>query len=179
MDFKQSQTYQNLKNAYDGERMASTKYAIYGSKAREDGYEQIGNIFDETSRNEREHAEIWLKQLDGGDIPSTLDNLKEAIQGEHYEWTSMYKEYADIARKEGFNQIADLFDGVAHIEYSHDNRFESLANNIKTDKVFCKDQSMVWICTNCGNLFWGECAPQICPVCGYPQAYYQLYCNNY
>ena len=179
MDLKQSQTYQNLKKAYDGERIASTKYAIYGSKAREDGYEQIGNIFDETSKNEREHAEIWLKQLEGGEIPSTLDNLKESIPGEHYEWTSMYKGYADTARKEGFDHIAELFDGVAGIEYNHDNRFEKLAKNIETGEVFCKDQRMVWICTNCGNLVWDECAPKICPVCGYPQGYYQLCCINY
>ncbi|WP_312649338.1 rubrerythrin family protein [Aminipila sp.] len=179
MDFKQSKTYQNLKNAYDGERKASTKYAIYGSKAREDGYEQIGNIFDETSSNEREHAEIWLKQLNGGEIPSTLDNLKESITGENYEWTTMYREFAETARKEGFNQIAELFDGVASIEYNHDNRFKQLIYNIENDQVFCKEQSMVWVCLNCGNLYWDECAPEFCPVCGYPQAFYQLNCNNY
>lgn len=179
MGFEQSQTYKNLMSAFDGESKASTKYRIYAMKAREDGYEQIGNIFDETAGNEREHAEIWMKLLHGGEIPPTLENLKEAVIGEHYEWTKMYRDYANTARKEGYTQIADLFEGVAKIENHHDGRYEKLIRNIETDTVFCKPEEYVWICLNCGNLIWGECAPEICPVCRYPQGYYQLYCENY
>jgi len=179
MDFKQSQTYKNLNDAIGGESKASTKYALYGEKAKEDGYEQIGDIFYETSRNEREHAAIWIKILSGGEIPSTLENLKDAAAGENYETTTMYREYAKTARREGYPRIADLFDRVGDIEGHHDSRYMQLARNIETDEVFCKDKKMVWICTNCGNLVWDECAPKICPVCGYPQGYYQLYCRNY
>ncbi|MDD4591377.1 MAG: ferritin family protein [Parabacteroides sp.] len=179
MEFKGSQTYQNLQTAYQGELRASTKYRIYGMKAKEDGYQQIGNIFLETSHNEMEHGEIWLKLLNGGEIPPTLVNLKEAAAGENYEWTTMYKGFADTARKEGYEEIADLFDGVARIENNHDGRFETLAWNIESGRVFCRDEEAVWICTNCGNLIWAECAPERCPVCGYPQGYYQLYCEPF
>lgn len=179
MEFKDSQTYQNLLKAYDGERMASTKYAIYGLKARDDGYQQIGNIFAESSSNEREHAEIWLEQLNGGALPSTLDNLKDAMAGENYEWTTMYEDFAETARQEGYEELAKLFDGVASVEYNHYNRFSTLAYNIENNQVFCKDKELVWICMNCGYLHWGTCAPEFCPVCEYPQAYYQLYCENY
>lgn len=179
MNLKNSKTYENLKSAYDGELKASAKYEIYGMKAKEDGYIQIGDIFDETSRNEREHAEIWLKLLEGGEVPSTYDNLKEASSGENYEWRSMYKDYANTARREGFFRIAELFESVGNIENFHDGRFEQLARNIEMEEVFCKNDEYLWICTNCGYLEWGECAPEICPVCGYPQGYYQLYCKNY
>lgn len=179
MRFEQSNTYKNLKSAFEGETKASGKYAIYARKAWEDGYQQIGNIFDETSGNEREHAEIWLKLLNGGELPSTLENLKEAIPGEHYEWKSMYPEYAEAARQEGYFEIADLFQGVADIENHHDGRFEKLARNIEAGMVFCKNRETVWICLNCGNLIWNECAPEVCPVCAYPQGYYQVNCENY
>lgn len=179
MNFRESQTYRNLEAAFQGESAASTKYAIYGEKAREDGYRQIGDFFDETSKNEREHAEIWLKLLKGGEIPSTYDNLKDAAAGENYEWNTMYQEFADTARQEGYDRIAELFDGVAKIENNHDGRFEALAWNIESGQVFCREHEAVWICTNCGNLIWDKCAPEVCPVCGYPQGYYQLYCEPF
>ncbi len=178
-DFSESNTYKNLQAAFDGETKASTKYAIYGRKAKEDGYEQIGNIFNETSGNEREHAEIWLRLLNGGELPSTPENLKESFSGENYEWTTMYIGFAQEARREGYPEIAELFEGVAAIERHHDSRFRKLASNIMNSTVFCKNSNVLWICLNCGNLYYGECAPEPCPVCGYPQGYYQLNCNNY
>lgn len=179
MDFKESKTYQNLQKAFEGELKASTKYAIYGNKARDDGYIQIGSIFDETSGNEREHAEIWLKKLNCGKVPSTLENLIDSYTGENYEWTSMYKEFARVARAEGFCDIASLFDSVGNIERHHDMRFKKLAKNIQNNQVFCKAETTIWLCTNCGNLIWDRCAPNFCPVCGYPKSYYQVNCENY
>lgn len=179
MRFEESETYKNLKSAFSGETSASTKYRIYAAKAREDGYEQIGNIFDETSGNEQEHAEIWMKILHGGEVPPTLDNLKDAASGEHYESTTMYRDYAATARKEGYPEVANLFEGVAAIEHNHNQRYQKLIENIETDTVFCKPEKHVWICLNCGNLVLAECAPEICPVCQYPQGYYELYCENY
>lgn len=179
MEFKDSETFSNLQKAFDGEMKASTKYAIYSNKAREDGYEQIGDIFSETSKNEREHGEIWMKLLHCGEVPPTLDNLKDASGGEHYEWTTMYQGFARTARMEGYDEIADLFEGVAAIEHHHDYRFSELAKNIETEQVFCKRTEVLWVCLNCGNLFYGKCAPEECPVCGYPQAYYELNCENY
>lgn len=179
MEFKDSETYANLRKAFDGESKASTKYAIYADKAREDGYEQIGDIFDETSHNEKEHAEVWLKLIHGGEVPETAENLREASSGESYEWTRMYPEFAETARREGFPEIAELFEGVAMIENNHDGRFRLLLANIEEDQVFCKEEEVIWICTNCGNLYYAKCAPEYCPVCGYPQAYYEVYCENF
>lgn len=179
MNFQQSETYKNLKKAFQGETSASGKYAIYAAKAREDGYEQIGDIFDETSGNEKEHAEIWLRLLNEGEVPSTLENLREAAGGEDYEWTEMYRNYAETAKKEGHFDIAELFLGVANIEYHHDKRFERLAKNIEDGTVFCKPRENVWICLNCGNMILDKCAPRVCPVCDYPRGYYQVYCENY
>jgi rubrerythrin len=178
-NFKESNTYKNLQAAFNGETKASTKYAIYGRKAYEEGYMQIGNIFEETSGNEREHAEIWMKLMEGGEVPSTLENLKDAYSGENYEWTQMYVNYAEEAEKEGYPEIADLFAGVAAIERHHDARYRKLAQNIINDQVFCKRTNTLWVCLNCGNLYYGECAPEVCPVCGYPQGYYQVNCENY
>lgn len=177
--FTESETYKNLQAAFEGETQASTRYAIFSEKAREDGYEQIGDIFEETSGNEREHAVIWMKLLNGGEIPPTLQNLKEAYSGENYEWTNMYIGFAEKAYEEGFPEIARLFEGVAGVERHHDARYRKLAQNIMNDTVFCKKSNVLWICLNCGNLFYGECAPSVCPVCGYPQGYYQLNCENY
>ncbi len=177
--FEESITYQNLQKAFEGEAVASTKYAIYGEKAREQGYEQIANIFDETSYNEREHCTIWMKILKGGEIPDTLTNLQDAYGGESFEWKSMYLSYAQEARREGYTQIAELFEGVANIEHHHDARYRKLANNILTDQVFCKRNKVVWICLNCGNLIYDECAPECCPVCGYPKGFFQINCENY
>lgn len=178
MELKDSKTFENLQKAFEGELKASTKYVIYGSKAREEGYEQIANIFDITSGNEREHAEIWLKALEGGELPDTLDNLSDAIRGESYEWQTMYLEFARVAREEGFEDIAKLFEEVGNIERHHDYRYERLRDNLEEGTLFCKQSERVWICLNCGNISWGECAPEICPVCGYPQGYYELFSEN-
>ncbi|MFA9463993.1 MAG: rubrerythrin [Velocimicrobium sp.] len=178
MELKDSKTYENLQKAFDGELKASTKYAIYAEKAREDGYQQIGNIFDTTAENEREHAQLWLKSMEDGEIPDTLDNLIDAIKGESYEWKTMYPEFARVAKEEGFESIATLFEEVGTIERHHDFRYERLKDNIEDNTVFCKQSERVWICLNCGNIAWGECAPDICPVCGYPQGYYELFSEN-
>ena len=174
MDFKASRTYQNLQKAYEGELIAGAKYEIYGLKAREEGFEQIGDIFDETSRNEREHGEIWLKLLNEGEIPDTRKNLIDAASGENYEWTQMYRTYARIARLEGYDEIAEKFDMVAMIEENHDRQYEKLYYNMMNGKVFCKNEEHFWVCKNCGNVWFGNCAPETCPVCGYPQGYYEL-----
>ena len=178
-DFRESNTFKNLQAAFDGETKASTKYAIYGRKAKEEGYIQIGNIFEETSGNEREHAEIWMKLMKDGEVPPTFDNLQDAYSGEDFEYTRMYPGYAEEAMREGYPEIARLFEGVARIEQHHNARYRKLAQNIMNDTVFCKNSNVVWICLNCGNLYYGECAPDPCPVCGYPQGYYQLNCDNY
>lgn len=179
MELKDSETMKNLQKAFEGESKASTKYRIFASKAKEEGYEQIGNIFHETSHNEQEHAELWLKLIEGGQVPSTKENLKTAIGGENYEWTTMYQEFAKTAEAEGFNNIARLFRMVADIEEHHDHRYSKLLKNIESDMVFCKPGENVWICTNCGSLYYGACAPKKCPVCGYPQGYYEINCANY
>jgi rubrerythrin len=179
LEFKDSQTYKNLNKALEGEKLASTTYALCGQQARREGYIQIGQIFDETSRNEREHAEIWWRAINEGKIPDTLTNLQQSSSGENYEWIDMYKEFARVAREEGYDQIGSLFDGVGLIEKHHDYRFKRLASNIENQRVFCKEKETVWICSNCGNVYWGDCAPAICPVCAYPQGYYEVNCENY
>lgn len=179
MEFKKSETYQNLKKAYEGELKACGKYQLYSEKAKEDGYRQIGNIFLETSGNEREHAEIWLKLLNDGQMPDTLENLRNAFEGEKLEWTKMYREFSKKAQEEGFSDIAKLFQRVGEIEKHHDYRYERLAENIKEGTVFCRRGENVWICLNCGYLYYGTCAPKKCPVCGYPQGEYELNCENY
>lgn len=179
MNFKDSVTYQNLRKSYEGELMASTKYRIYGERARKENYQQIANIFDETSGNEQAHAKIWFRLLHEGEMPDTLENLLDSCKGERDEWTRMYREFAATAEKEGFQDIARLFREVAEIERHHDYRYEQLADNIKEGRVFCKDCEVLWICLNCGHLHYGTCAPEKCPVCGYPQGYAQLNCENY
>jgi len=185
-NFTNSQTYKNLQAAFNGESIASTKYRIYADKARREGYQQIGNIFDEASWNERQHAEIWLKVMlqsqippTRNTIPPTINNLQDAATGEHSERLNLYLNYAETARAEGYNDIANLFEGISIIERHHIFRFNQLAENISNNQVFCKPSSTVWICLICGNLVWNECAPEICPICGYPQAYYQLNCENF
>ena len=178
-DFKKSKTYENLEFAVGGELKASAKYQVYQTKAEEDGYQQIASIFGETAHNEREHAEIWIKLLHGGEVPSTLDNLKDAVAGEHYEWTDMYQNFARTAKAEGYDEIATLFERVASIEHHHEQRYAKLAENIETDQVFCKPQTTVWICMNCGYIVTAECAPKVCPACGYPQGFYEENCENY
>lgn len=178
MEFKGSKTEKNLWTAFAGESQARNKYNYYASKARKDGYEQIAAIFEETANNEKEHAKIWFKLLHGG-IPSTIENLEDAAAGENYEWTDMYKNFAIEARKEGFDKIAALFEGVAKIEKEHEERYRKLLENINKDIVFKKGQPTVWQCGNCGHLHYGKDAPEVCPVCDHPKAFFQVKANNY
>lgn len=177
-DLKGSKTEQNLMTAFAGESQAHTKYLYYASKAKKDGYVQIGSLFEETAKNEKEHAKIWFKLLHDG-MPSTPDNLKDAAAGENYEWTDMYAGFAETARAEGFNEIAALFDGVAAIEKEHEERYKKLLANIEGGLVFSKDGDAVWQCSNCGHIVVGKQAPEICPVCAHPQSYFQVRAENY
>lgn len=177
-DLKGSKTEQNLMAAFAGESQAHTKYLYYASKAKKDGYVQIGSLFEETAKNEKEHAKIWFKLLHDG-MPSTPDNLKDAAAGENYEWTDMYAGFAETARAEGFNEIAARFDGVAAIEKEHEERYKKLLANIEGGLVFSKDGDAVWQCSNCGHIVVGKQAPEICPVCAHPQSYFQVRAENY
>lgn len=177
-ELKGSKTEQNLMTAFAGESQAHTKYLYYASKAKKDGYVQIGALFEETAKNEKEHAKIWFKLLHGG-MPATTENLKEAAAGENYEWTDMYAGFAKTAREEGFDDIAALFDGVAAIEKEHEERYKKLLQNIEGDLVFSKDGDAVWQCSNCGHIVVGKKAPEVCPVCAHPQAYFQVRAENY
>ncbi|MDR2360912.1 MAG: rubrerythrin family protein [Oscillospiraceae bacterium] len=172
-----SRTEANLKAAFAGEAQARTKYDFYASKAKKEGYEQISAYFSETAGNEKEHAEIWFKKLNG--IGTTIENLTAAASGENYEWTEMYKEFAEVARDEGFNDIAELFDGVGKIESEHEQRYLALLDNINAGTVFKRAEGTVWICRNCGNVFVGAEPPALCPVCSHPKAYYQLLVKDY
>ena len=177
-DIKGSKTEANLLAAFSGESQARNKYTYYASKARKDGYVQIANIFEETANNEKEHAKMWFKLLNGG-IGDTLSNLKDAAAGENYEWTDMYAGFAKTAREEGFDHIADLFEGVAKIEKEHEERYLKLVQNIEGGLVFSKDGDVIWQCSNCGHIHVGQKAPEVCPVCSHPQAYFQLLAKNY
>lgn len=178
MELKGSKTEQNLMAAFSGESQARNKYSYYASKAKKDGYVQIGNIFEETANNEKEHAKMWFKLLHGG-IGDTLDNLEDAANGENYEWTDMYATFAKEAREEGFTEIARLFEGVAAVEKEHEERYRRLYANIKNGVVFERDGVVVWQCSNCGHIHVAKNAPEICPVCAHPQAYFQLKSENY
>ena len=178
MELKGSKTEANLKTAFAGESEARNKYTYYASKAKKEGYEQIAALFTETANNEKEHAKIWFKLLTDG-IQDTVTNLKDAAAGEHYEWTDMYAKFAKEAREEGFDYIANLFDGVAAIEKEHEERYRKLLANIEQGIVFSRDGDMVWQCANCGHIHVGKEAPEICPVCAHPQAYFQLKAENY
>lgn len=178
LDIKGTKTEENLKKAFAGESEARNKYTYYGNRAREDGYEQIGNIFDETADNEREHAEIWYKLLNGG-IGTTLENLEKATTGESYEAQHMYREFAKQALEDGLDEIAAIFEGVAEIEKSHNDRYMKLKDNIENGKVFSRDNDTMWQCLNCGYIHVGKEAPERCPVCGYPQSYFQIMPTNY
>ncbi len=179
MELKGSRTEANLLAAFAGESQARNKYTYYASKARKEGYEQIAAFFEETANNEKEHAKIWFKLLHGGEIPDTITNLKDGIAGENYEWTEMYAEFAKVAREEGFTQIAALFEGVAKIEKEHEERYRKLLLNIENGQVFSKSEEVVWICANCGHVVVGKNAPEKCPVCAHPQAYFKIKENNY
>ena len=178
MELKGSKTEANLKTAFAGESQARNKYTYFASKAKKDGYVQIAAIFEETANNEKEHAKMWYKLLNDG-IGSTIDNLKEAAEGENYEWTDMYATFAKEAREEGFDKIADLFEGVAAIEKEHEERCRKLLANIEGDLVFSKDGDVVWQCANCGHICVGKKAPEVCPVCAHPQSYFQVKAENY
>ena len=179
MELKGSRTEANLMAAFAGESQARNKYTYYASKARKDGYEQIAAIFEETANNEKEHAKMWFKELHGGSVPDTLENLEDAAAGENYEWTDMYAEFAKVAKEEGFTKIANLFEGVAKIEKEHEERYRKLIDNINEKKVFSKDGDAIWICRNCGHVVIGKQAPMVCPVCAHPQSYFELKAENY
>ncbi len=176
-DLKGTRTEANLKAAFAGESQARNKYSYYASRAKKDGYEQIAAIFEETAQNEKEHAKMWFKLLDG--IGSTPENLKAAAEGENYEWTDMYAGFAKEAREEGFHDIAALFEGVAAIEKTHEERYRKLLDNIESKTVFSRDGMAIWQCRNCGHICVGREAPEVCPVCAHPQAYFQLKEENY
>ena len=179
MKLKGTKTEKNLATAFAGESQARNKYSYYASKAKKDGYVQIGNLFEETANNEKEHAKIWFKLLHDGGIPSTTDNLKDAADGEHYEWTDMYATFAKEAREEGFDDIANLFELVGQIEKTHEERFRKLLANVEGGLVFSKDEDMIWECSNCGHIVFGKKAPEVCPVCNHPQAYFMVKVQNY
>ncbi len=179
MELKGSKTEQNLMTAFAGESQARNKYTYNASKARKDGYEQIAAIFEETANNEKEHAKMWFKELHGGDIPDTMTNLEDAAAGENYEWTDMYKGFAETAREEGFSRLAYLFESVAKIEKEHEERYLTLLKNVKDDRVFHKDEDKIWICRNCGHVYVGKDALDVCPVCAHPQSFMEVKANNY
>lgn len=179
MNLKGTETEQNLMTAFAGESQARNKYTYYESKAKKDGFQQVAAIFKETAENEKEHAKIWFKLLNNGEIPTTIENLKDAANGENYEWTDMYASFAKTAKEEGFDHIAYLFEEVGKIEKEHEERFRKLLDNIESGKVFVKDEPKMWICRNCGHIHYGEKAPEVCPVCSHPQSYFEEKANNY
>lgn len=177
-NLKGSKTEANLQTAFSGESQAHAKYSYFASKARKDGYEQIAAIFEETAGNEKEHAKLWFKLLHNG-IGTTAENLEAAAAGEHYEWTDMYAGFAKTAKEEGFDAIAKLFEGVAAIEKTHEERYLKLLANVKDGLVFSKDGDTIWQCRNCGHIVVGKKAPDVCPVCAHPQSYFQIHTENY
>ena len=178
-NLKGTKTEANLQAAFAGESQARNKYTYYASKAKKEGYNQIAAIFEETAGNEKEHAKIWFKLLHEGDVPDTATNLKDAADGENYEWTDMYDSFAKEAKEEGFDKIAFLFELVGKIEKKHEERYRKLLENVENGVVFSRDGDMIWQCANCGHVVIGKKAPQICPVCAHPQAYFQIKAENY
>ena len=179
MELQGSKTWENLQTAFAGESQAHTKYQYYASKAKSEGYVQISNIFLETSKNEKEHAKIWFKYLHDGAVPDTVANLNDAADGENYEWTDMYDEFAKVADEEGFKEIAAKFRMVGAIEKHHEERYRQLIGNIEGGLVFSRDGDRTWICSNCGHIVIGSKAPEICPVCAHPKSYFELRAENY
>ena len=179
MELKGSKTEKNLMEAFAGESQARNKYTFFASKAKKDGYEQIAAIFQETADNEKEHAKIWFKLLNGVEIPGNKDNLKSAAEGENYEWTDMYDRMAKEAKEEGFDHIAFLFSSVGQIEKEHEARYLKLLENVKDGVVFSKDGDKIWKCRNCGHIVVGKYAPEICPVCSHPKSYFEIKAENY
>lgn len=179
MELKGSKTEQNLMTAFSGESGARNKYTFFASKAKKEGYEQIASIFEETANNEKEHAKMWFKLLNGGEVGSTLDNLREAANGENYEWTQMYNEFEEVARREGFDEIADLFKGVADIEREHEERYLTLLSRVEEEMVFKSEEETIWICRNCGHVYRSKEALEVCPVCKHGRAYQERKSSNY
>ena len=179
MELKGSRTEQNLQAAFAGESQARNKYTYYASKARKEGYNQIADLFEETANNEKGHAKIWFKLLHDGEVPTTSQNLLDAAEGENYEWTDMYAEFARVAKEEGFTRIAFLFEKVGEIEKHHEERYRKLLANVEGDLVFSRDGDTVWQCAHCGHIVIGKKAPVKCPVCDHPQAYFQELAQNY
>lgn len=179
MEFKDSKTYQNLLTAFAGESQAHMKYSYYAQKACDDGYQQIGEIFRETAHNERAHAKLWFQYLHDNAIPETLENLNDAANGEHYEWTDMYDGFAKEAEEEGYKEIAAKFRLVAQVEVQHENRYRKLIGNLEEGIVFSRDGDRTWICRECGHVVIGPKAPMVCPVCGKDQSYFELKPENY
>ena len=179
MELKGTQTEKNLQAAFAGESQARNKYTYFASKAKKDGYEQIAAIFEETANNEKEHAKMWFKELNGGSVPSTPENLLAAAEGENYEWTDMYDDFAKTAEAEGFPELAAKFRAVGAIEKHHEERYRKLLKNINDAKVFSKDGDAIWICRNCGHVVIGSAAPESCPVCAHPQSYFELKAENF
>ena len=179
MELKGSKTEQNLMTAFAGESQARNKYSYYASKAKKDGYEQLAAIFEETANNEKEHAKLWFKWLHDGAVPDTKTNLEDAAKGENYEWTEMYKEFAETAKEEGFDELARLFEMVGEIEKHHEERYLKLLQNIEDDRVFRKDGDKIWVCRNCGYVYTGKEALEVCPVCAHPQSFMEVKADNY
>ncbi|MCI8374608.1 MAG: rubrerythrin family protein [Lachnospiraceae bacterium] len=178
-ELKGSKTEQNLMTAFAGESQARNKYTYFASKAKKDGYVQIAKIFEETADNEKEHAKLWFKLLEGGSVKDTISNLKAAAEGENFEWTDMYAGFAKEAREEGFEEIAVLFEGVAAIEKEHEERYRQLLARVEGEMVFSREGDVIWQCSNCGHICVGKKAPKVCPVCAHPQAYFQVKAENY
>lgn len=179
MDLKGSKTEKNLMEAFKGESAARNKYTFYAKEARKEGCNVIADVFEETAHNEMAHAKIWLKLLNGGEMPNTLDNLKDAYSGENYEWTDMYKEFSETAKEEGFEKIAFLLNEVGKIEKKHDERYKLLYDLLNSGKIFKKDEKVEWRCQNCGYIFEGEIAPVNCPVCNHPRAFFEIVLEDF
>lgn len=178
-NLKGTKTERNLMDAFAGESQARNKYTYYASKARKEGYEQIAALFEETAHNEKEHAKLWFKFLHDGDVPDTMTNLRDAAEGENYEWTDMYDRMAREAEEEGFPEIAFRFRAVAAIERHHEERYRRLLANIEEGIVFSRDNDAIWICRNCGHIVIGKKAPKACPVCLHPQSFFEIEATNY
>ena len=178
-NLKGTKTEKNLMEAFAGESQARNKYTYYASKARKDGYEQIAAIFEETANNEKEHAKLWFKELHGGEVPTTLDNLKDAASGENYEWTNMYDRMAKEAREEGFTRIAFLFEEVGKIEKEHEARYKKLIENTNNELVFSSEGDTIWVCRNCGHIVVGKKAPEVCPVRAHAKSFFERKAENY
>ena len=178
-ELKGTKTEQNLMTAFAGESQARNKYTYFASKAKKEGYVQIAKIFEETADNEKEHAKLWFKLLEGGSVKDTISNLKAAAEGENFEWTDMYDGFAKEAKEEGFDEIAALFEGVAAIEKEHEERYRKLLERVEGEVVFSRDGDVIWQCSNCGHICVGKKAPEVCPVSAHPQAYFQVKAENY